>query len=186
MADEIKEPRFRYGWVWAIVTIGMFIGLVVWVFNLGDELNDTPPTVEDQIASQPAAPQANMIDTIPDPIVVRATEMTALAELFGSERMSELVGRDVDLQAVPVESVPGDMAFWIGDNAQRRVYVLFDELKTPKTPTEGRFDIDTGNLVNISGEIRRAHSLPDGVNANIPDGVDAYIYASQLDKVEQG
>lgn len=184
MADDINEPRFRYGWVWAIVTIGMFLGLLVWFFNLGDELSDTPPTVEEQIATQPAVPQVNMIDITPDPIVVRATEITALADLFGSERMSELIGRDVDLQAVPVESVPGDMAFWIGENAERRVYVLFDQVPTPDTPIEGRFDINPGNLVNISGEVRRADSIPDGVTAKIPEGVDAYIYASQLDKVE--
>jgi len=185
MAEDINEPRFRYGWVWAIVTIGMFLGLLVWFFNLGDEIADTPPTVEDQIASQPAVPQVNMIDITPDPIVVRAIEMTALADLFGSERMSELIGRDVDLQAVPVESVPGDMAFWIGDNAERRVYVLFDEVPTPDTPIEGRFDINPGNLVNIGGKVRRADSIPDGATAAIPEGVDAYIHASRLDKVEQ-
>ena len=51
MADDIKEPRSRYGWAWAIITIGMFLGLVFWVFNLGDELSDTPPAVEDQMTS---------------------------------------------------------------------------------------------------------------------------------------
>ncbi|MEH6789087.1 hypothetical protein [Parasphingorhabdus sp.] len=57
MADDIKQPRFRYGWAWAIITIGMFIGLVFWVFNLGDEVNDTPPTIEQEVASQPELPQ---------------------------------------------------------------------------------------------------------------------------------
>jgi|TARA_R100001244_G_scaffold39766_3_gene35785 hypothetical protein len=66
MADDIKEPRFRYGWAWAIITIGMFLGLVLWVFNLGDELNDTPPTVEQEVASQPENPQPVTDEAKPD------------------------------------------------------------------------------------------------------------------------
>ena len=82
--------------------------------------------------------------------------MTALADLVGSEQISDLVGRAVDLQAVPVESVVGDTAFWIGDTADRRVYVLFDQVPTPDSPTEGRVDIKPSDRVNISGEIRSA------------------------------
>lgn len=182
MADDIKEPRFRYGWAWAIITIGMFLGLVFWVFNLGDELSDTPPTVEEQMTSELANPQVITIDITPDPIVVKATEMTALADLVGSEKIGDVVGRAVDLQAVPVESVAGDMAFWIGDNADRRVYVL----QTPETPTEGMVDIEPGDRVNISGEVRRAGDIPDGVTGDIPAGVDTYIHASRLNEADQG
>lgn len=185
MADDIKEPRSRYGWAWAIITIGMFLVLVFWVFNLGDELSDTPPTVEEQMSSEPANPQVITIDITPDPIVVKAAEMTAMADLVGSEQIAELVGRAVDLQAVPVESVVGNMAFWIGDNTDRRVYVLFDEVPTPDTPTEGKLDINPGDRVNISGEVRRADAIPEGVTADIPAGVDAYIYATKLGKVDQ-
>ncbi|NCN85529.1 MAG: hypothetical protein GW808_07130 [Sphingomonadales bacterium] len=185
MADDIKEPRSRYGWAWAIITIGMFLGLVFWVFNLGDELSDTPPTVEEQMTSELANPQVITIDITPDPIVVEATEMTALADLVGSEQIADLVGRAVDLQAVPVESVVGDMAFWIGDSADRRVYVLFDQVVTPDTPIEGKVDIDRGDRVNISGEVRSADSIPEGVTADLPQAVKAYIYATGLSEVAQ-
>ena len=186
MADDIKEPRFRYGWAWAVITIGMFLILVFWVFNLGDEWSNTPPTVEEEMSSEPANPQVITIDITPDPIVVKATEMTAMADLVGSEQIADLVGRAVDLQAVPVESVVGDMAFWIGDSADRRVYVLFDEVPTPDTPTKGKVDIEPGDRVNISGEVRRANAVPEGVTADIPAGVDAYIYASTLSEADQG
>lgn len=185
MADDIKVPRSRYGWAWAIITIGMFIGLIFWIFNLGDELGDTPPTVEEQISSETESPQVLTIDITPDPIVVKATAMTALADLVGSEQISDLVGRAVDLQAVPVESVVGDTAFWIGDTADRRVYVLFDQVPTPDSPTEGRVDIKPSDRVNISGEIRSSSNIADGVNANIPPGVDAYIRASKLSEAVQ-
>lgn len=184
MADDIKEPRSRYGWAWAIITIGMFLGVILWVFNLGDELSDTPPTVQEEISSETTNPQVITIDITPDPIVVKATEMTALADLVGSEQIGDLVGRAVDLQAVPVESLAGDMAFWIGDNRERRVYVLFDGVPTPDTPTEGKVDIDPGDRVNISGEVRRADTIPEGVTADIPAGVDAYIYARTLNEAD--
>ena len=63
MADDIKVPRSRYGWAWAIITIGIFIGLIFWIFNLGDELGDTPPTVEEQISSETESPQVLTIGT---------------------------------------------------------------------------------------------------------------------------
>jgi hypothetical protein len=186
MADDIEKPRFRYGWAWAIITIGMFLGLLFWVFNLGDELSDTPPTVEEEMSLEMENPQITTIDIAPNPIVVKATEMTALADLVESDQISDLVGRAVDLQAVPVQSVPGDMAFWIGDSADRRVYVLFDEVPTPDTAMEGKIDIDPGDHVHISGEVRRVDATPEGVIANFPAGVNAYIFASRLSQAEQG
>ncbi len=182
MADNFTEPKRRYGWVWAIVTIGMFLGLIFWFFNLGDELNDTPPTIEEEITSLQVDQQAELIDITADPIIVRATELNELAEFFGSNRIGELVGRDVDLQGVPVESVRGDMSFWIGENADRRVFVVFDQVPTPTTAMEGRVDVDPDDSVNIKGEVLRADNLPDDVTADIPMGVDAFVYASELTK----
>lgn len=46
MADDFKEPKRRYGWVWAIVTIGMFVAFIIWFFSIGEGLNDTQPITE--------------------------------------------------------------------------------------------------------------------------------------------
>ena len=61
--------------------------------------------------------------------------------------------------------------------------MLLDEVPTPGTATEGRFDINAGDRVNIGGEVRHADAAPLGVTANLPVGVDTYIYATSLTKV---
>lgn len=178
MTDDLNETKPRYGWAWAIITIGMILAVMLWLFTFDDGLNDAPPTISEEAASQ----QVDIFDVSANPIIVRPPNLTAFADFFGSTRMSELVGRDLDLQAVPVESVTGDTALWIGENADRRIFVVHDEVST--TAIEERTDIGSGDNVNITGEVRLADNIPDGVTVNIPADVQAFVYASKLNKVE--
>jgi hypothetical protein len=182
MADDFKERKPRYGWAWAIITIGMILAVILWLFTFDDGLNEVPPAISEEVASQQMDQQVDIFDVSANPIIVRPPDLTAFSDFFGSARMGELAGRDVDLQAVPVESVTGDTALWIGENADRRVFVIFDEL--PTTAIDGRLAIEAGDNVNITGEVRLADNIPDGVTVNIPASVQALVYANKLSKVE--
>lgn len=66
-----------------------------------------------------------------------------------------LVGRQVQITGVKVQSVPSDKGFWIGPSDHQRLFVRLDEVRTPGTPVEGRVDIDSGQTVSVTGTLRR-------------------------------
>lgn len=94
------------------------------------------------------------------------------------------VGQQINLERAQVTSLAGDMAFMIDMNGES-VPVFFDEVRTPDTPTEGRYDINPGTVVNITGEVRQAtDSLPERADPSILNSGQNYIWASSLEPVE--
>lgn len=66
-----------------------------------------------------------------------------------------LVGRRVRLTNVKVQDVVGDRTFYVGENANQRVLVVFEEEATPNTPIEGKVDVQKGQTVAVNGVIRQ-------------------------------
>ena len=105
-----------------------------------------------------------------DPDVVTASPLTS-------------VNSAVSLDDAVVTDVTGDMSFYVRANDGERYFVVFDETQTPGTATEGKYDINTGNTLDIDGMIRdRGYALPSGVNATIPTSEQMFIYATSIDK----
>ncbi len=74
--------------------------------------------------------------------------------IVNTPAQAPLIGRPVVFQNVRVQSVPGDRAFWVGPSAGQQVLVVLDEVGTPGTPTEGRYDINPGQDITIFGQVR--------------------------------
>lgn len=72
-----------------------------------------------------------------------------------------LVGRRVRLTNAKVQDVVGDRAFYVGENANQRVLVVFDEEATPNMPVEGKVDINKGQTVAVNGVIRQMPSVEE-------------------------
>lgn len=63
-------------------------------------------------------------------------------------------GRTVQFTDVNVQDVVGDSIFWIGPTSEQRLFVLLIEQRTPDTPTEGRYNINSGQTISITGTLR--------------------------------
>ncbi len=65
--------------------------------------------------------------------------------------------RRVEFEGVAVRSVPSDRAFYIGGEAENRqmLAILAYEPHTPRTPVEGRVNLDEGDTVNLRGTLQR-------------------------------
>lgn len=112
------------------------------------------------------------------------------AELYGDasevvntspERMA--VASAVDMDNLRVTRLTGDMSFFAEDNSGQEYFIVFDEVPTPNTAKEGRFDINPGNRIDVQGTVRdRSFTFPATVDATIPSGVKTFIYATEIEK----
>ena len=80
--------------------------------------------------------------------VPRSTDLSAIARATDG---GALAGRNVDLDAVVVESVTGDVTFWIGSSRTDRTFVVLDET----AESEVRVKVREGQKVRIAGTLER-------------------------------
>ena len=77
------------------------------------------------------------------------------------------------------------MSFTINSEG-REAFVVFNQEPTPNQPTEGEFDINPGQLVDITGTVMSADAaMPDGVDATVPTGMTQYIFADSMEVVDR-
>lgn len=84
---------------------------------------------------------------------------------------SALVGRRVELNNVPVQTVVGDQSFMVGPSPAEEVFVTFEETATPGQAREGRIDVNAGQRVNLTGEVQR-----------MPEPADAFLKRNSIDE----
>lgn len=93
------------------------------------------------------------------------------------------VGETVDMDNVRVSRLSGDMAFYV-DYQGMEVPVIFDQVPTPGTPTEGRYDINEGDMVNVEGEVRSSTTdLPENADPSFLNASENYVYATDVQPV---
>lgn len=91
-----------------------------------------------------------------------------------------MVGESVNIKGAEVTELIGDMSFMINHEG-RNAFVVFNQERTPNDATEGEYDINVGQSIDISGSVRAASSsMPKGVMATVPSGMNQYIYADSL------
>ncbi len=162
-------------WVWLLLLL--LAAVLVW-FMLVDD-NDT-----DVIENDVAVEQVEPIDTVDTMDMADTGPITTMDALMAAP-LATMVGREVSFDSIPVESVTGDMAFYVGENEANRTYVVFDEVRTPNMVKEGKVDVNPGSLVKINGRIMSANdAMPSGITAKVPTGTDAYIFADTIDVVK--
>lgn len=89
-------------------------------------------------------------------------EVTDFTMLVTNPNLQSLVGQRVNLNNIKVQSVVGDRTFYVGPSASQRVFVVLDEIKTPNTPIEGKYDITAGQTINsLSGVVEKMPSVEE-------------------------
>ncbi|WP_031555167.1 hypothetical protein [Parvularcula oceani] len=158
-------------WVWAIVAAIVLILLFWWLGGDDDEVAELETVDSDAIvvADVDAGPITDITT------IETATDPTTLA------------GRSVELTAVDVGPVVGDRTFTVMDDAGGELFVVLDQVPTPGTPTEGRYDINPDQVIDISGTLREVRNgMIDGERIeDMPRGTQVYLWAQTADIEER-
>jgi len=118
-------------WGWLLLAL-LAVALLIWIFNDNDD---------DEVA------------VLDQPAVVATGAITSIATVLGADGQA-LVGREVQLDDVTVQRVVGDRGFFVGPDATHSVFVVLDQVPTPGTPTEGRYDVTPGQVIDVNGVMR--------------------------------
>ena len=76
--------------------------------------------------------------------------ITDLAEISGASDGGAVSGRATELDGVTVQSVTGDVTFWVGESAEDRVFVRMDE---EASGGEQGIQIREGQTLRITGQV---------------------------------
>lgn len=159
MANIPVEKKSGLGWLWLILGLLLAALILWWLLSDGDDDVEQPVTT--------------------DPVV--QTTDTAAVGTAGALA----VGETFSIQNARVTELTGDMSFRVDDNGTER-FVVFNQTPTPNMAQEGEFDINPGQLVNLSGTVMSSDQpLPEGVDATIPTGTTQYLFADSMEVAER-
>ena len=99
-----------------------------------------------------------VVEPVEDIEIVPITDIVVIATAVD---VADMVGKEVDLDGLVVQNVMGDVAFTVGPDPQSQVLVILDQVPTPDTPMEGEVDVDTTDLIDLTGVIREMPSLEE-------------------------
>lgn len=174
MADIPVQKKTGFGmpwWLWLLLAI-LIIALLVWLLADDDDASVSAGQTQNTQLATPT--QSRGVDRASGPV-------TSIAALVDATSNMAMAGREVDLEDVAVQSLAGDMAFWVGENPANRVFVVFDQQRTPDLNKEGKLDINRGSSVNIEGIVLSAETgIPNGVVAELPSGTKTFIHAKKI------
>lgn len=119
-------------------------------------------------------------------LVMPMTDVVVIAQ---EPDATSLVGQRVELEDVEVVKVTGDQAFTIAAGDTGSILVILDQVATPQTETEGRYDVNPGDTVTIMGEVRELASMEQAMNQWNLSGLEesdlatsrVYIHADALE-----
>ena len=174
-------------WPWIIGAL-LLAGLIFLLFTLlGDD--------DDDDAELAAADTTEMVEGRG---LEEAGVITSLATLTSMQDKSALVGREVDLTNMRVESVAGDSSFFVvpSEGGDQRLLVVLQGLGETGDPSgepvgaDGEYNVDAGDMVDVQGTIEQfteqvgQQSGVTGADAEraLSDGI--YLNASELNVME--
>jgi hypothetical protein len=112
--------------------------------------------------------------------------ITDLAEISGASDGASVSGRAAELDGVTVQSVTGDVTFWVGESAEDRVFVRMDE---EASGGEQGIQVREGQTLRITGQVEdvpadtAAWELEDE-DATALGEEPVYIAASKVEVVQ--
>lgn len=116
-----------------------------------------------------------------------AGPITDLAEIIGAADAAAVAGREVAIEGAPVQSVTGDVTFWVGSSEEDRVFVRMDE---EASGGEQGIQVREGQTLRLTGQ---ADEIPaDLVEWELSEDDQAalaeeatYVSASKVEIVEE-
>ena len=174
---EIRVERKSVApwWMWAV--LALFVLAIVWGYLAMRGHN----TTADSAAVTAESERARSVDGVNDLLVI----------VTAPERRAFL-GRNVQLTHVTVLDVVGDKTFWIGPSNEQRLFVVLNEVPGSSRPgVEGRYNINPGQVLNLTGTIQE---LPDAATARAQWGEagataareeQVYLFAQKAEIIQE-
>lgn len=178
-------------WVW-LVLAALAIALLIWIFADDDrEAYETAAVAPVAVAPVSTDP-VGTVDPVDNTAAATATgtpppgaqagttgPITDLAALTAGGDMSAMVGRQVNLTAVPVTQMAGDRTFFVGEGSNR-LFVILPEGR-PGMPTEDSINVNQGQRVTVSGTIQPAQGSMSGAKIEgLPADAQAVLVAESI------
>ena len=137
---DIEEKR-GISPIWWILGLIILVAIVWWIVAAN---NDGEGVVE-------GAPGT----VVPAAVPAAATDADAVTDvmMLVDASAANLVGRQVHLDAVEVQSVVSDRGFWVGPDASQRLFVVRTNQSLPATPPDGA--VNQGQRVAVFGTVQR-------------------------------
>ena len=112
--------------------------------------------------------------------------ITTVAEVSGATDAASVAGRSAEIEGATVESVTGDVTFWVGESAEDRVFVLMDE---DASGGEQGIQIEEGQTLRITGQVDEVPSDTAAWDLSEEDAAalaeePVYIAASRVEVAE--
>ena len=173
---EKKSGIPWWGWLLALLAL-IAVAAILWLSLADDDDPDTTEVVVPVVSEAPG----DGAKPVEDGEAEASGKITSITMLRRGS-LSGLVGTSVSLDNITVDSLAGDMSFYINDSSDEKVFVAFEEIPTPGNPAkEGKLDINPGTVLNLDGTIMAADAdKPDNVDIDLPEGTDAYIFARDI------
>ena len=172
-------------WPW-IIGLLLLAGLIWLLFELLGNDDDVDLAEEDTV------------EMIEDDDRATAGVITSMATLTSMQDKSALIGREVDLSNLRVESVVGDSSFFAvpSEGGNQRLLVVLQGLGETGDPAnapvgaDGEYNVDVGDMVDVEGTIEQftdevgQQSGVTGADAEraLSDGI--YLNANELEVME--
>jgi hypothetical protein len=158
----VEKKHGMPGWLIPLL-VGLAILAIILFFVLGNDDDDIERADIETTDTDRYALAAVAVDDVTD------------------DREGLMMGNEVELTNVRVGEVVNDEGFYVSDGNER-IFVALDEVPTPQTPgTEGRYDINEGMMINLTGRLRTADATPAGSTIRLPQGTDVYFYAQRAE-----
>ena len=158
----VEKKSNPLAWIIPLILLALLVGLGFLLFS-GDDEPETPGEVV-AVATDEPTPTPQDPPPVQEEVAPVADTQAALVEpltslvILKDRPVDELVGKKVNISNLKVTRVVGDKSFYVtpaDGNGDLTVFVFLDEQPTPNTPTEGRYDVDAGDTLALTGFVQR-------------------------------
>ena len=185
----VERKRTGIPW-WAWLLLALAVAALLWF--LFDLFNRDPTEARDlnvEVPAVTAAPAGEQAGAAPagEQAGAAAAPITDMLIIVDTPDKASLVGKRVQFTNVTVQSVVGDKTFWIGPSKDQQLFVVLEEDPSAGA-TEGQVDVNAGQTVTITGEIRKLPSMEEArsqwglseANTAELENQQVYLHAQQV------
>lgn len=144
--------------IW-LIPLALLAALLIGGIVLLSDDDDVDEGVE-PVTTAVVTDDADAVAVVEEPVpsldnTVSGTITTVSGLLSGST--ASVAGRDVNLSGLKVMEVVGDNGFYVTPvegMTDKKIFVMLDQVATPNSPIEGRYDVNSGDVIGLMGKAK--------------------------------
>lgn len=175
-------------WAWLILAL-LVAGLIWFLFELFSRDPNEARDLNVETGAEVAAPAGAQAEAAGGTNAGQqaGVPLTDLLIIIDAPDRASMVGKQVQLANVTVQSVVGDKTFWVGPTTDKQLFVVLEEDPSAGA-VEGQVDVNAGQTVTITGEVRKLPSMEEArsqwglseTNSAQLEQQQIYVHAQQV------